>query len=472
MKSRRRRVLPTPVDNPSARGRFQAPQVCRTSLATPPRKQLVPSPVPIVIGSGLTGLSVSHSLSQAGIEHVLIGGRPGTRPRLGESLNLEGTLLLKQMFPQLSRFYFQKKEVRGYLGDYEVLCDFDVGRSLASSVVSTLLGPVPGDSFLQVDRLGFDAALWDLATSAPQCTLTEARVEALDFDAVTDTFTAVRLEDGTVLRPTFLFDASNHGRLLATAMGQKRRLLGEPQRVAHTHYRLPDGVPQLPEPWDLATVIVRLFPDSDGIDAIAWCIPLGRSVSVGISMAERESVLSDRTLLNRASAAFARYGVDFRSRYTKAVTPIGLKHSYFMYERGAGANWLLAGPSFCQIWWPASAGVGTALAAARLAPRLLRDPEHFGREYDAYMRQLIPIHGIFDYFALTPRNGLEIEGLQRFSDQVLAANLARLAGAARLDDHPLPALASPLLPWAFSLPGTVRGYCPIRRLPHRIGEVN
>ena len=423
------------------------------------------SSVPVIIGSGLTGLSVSHTLSAAGVEHVLIGERPGKKPRLGESLNLEGTLFLKEMFPQLSRFYFQKKEVRGYLGDYEVLCDFDVSRSLGSKVVFSVLGHVPVDSFLQVDRIGFDAALWDLAASAPQCTVMGARVEGMDFDTATDTFTAVRLTDGTVLKPSYLFDASNHGRLLATAMGQKRRLLGEPQRVAYTHYHLAAGAQHLPEPWDLATVIVRLFPDTDGIDAIAWCIPLGRYVSVGISMAESESDLSDRTLLNRAAAAFARYGVDFRAQYPKAVSPTGLKFSYFMYERGAGANWLLAGPSFCQVWWMAGAGVGTSLVAARLAPRLLNDPERFGREYDAYMRQLVPIHATFDYFALTHRNALEQEGLQRFSDQFVATNLSRLASAARMDDRPLSALASPLFSWAFSHPGTIRGYCPIRRLP-------
>lgn len=421
--------------------------------------------VPVIIGSGLTGLSVSHSLSQAGIEHVLIGGRPGTKPRLGESLNLEGTLCLKEMFPQLSRFYFQKKEVRAYVGDYEVLCDFDVSRTLTSETVFSVLGHIPVDSFLQVDRLGFDSALWDLATSAAHCTVMEAQVEDLDFDAATDTCTAVRLADGTVLVPSYLFDATNHGRMLGTAMGQKRRLLGEPQRVAYTHYHLGDSAPHLPEPWDLATVIVRLFRDTDGIDAIAWCIPLGRYVSVGISCAERESELSDRALLNRAAAAFGRYGVDFRSQYTKAVSPAGMKYSYFMYERGAGANWLLAGPSFCQVWWLASAGVGTALVAARLAPRLLVDPERWGSEYDAYMRQLVPIHGTFDYFALTPRHAFEPEGLQRFSDQFVATNLSRLASAARIDDRPLPGLASPLFSWAFCDPGTVRGYCPIRRLP-------
>jgi flavin-dependent dehydrogenase len=355
--------------------------------------------------------------------------------------------------------------VRNYLGDYELLCDFDVSKTLTSRAVYNVLGEVRVDSFLQVDRVGFDAALWDLATAAPQCTVMESLVESLEFDAESDTFTAVRLENGTVLRPTYLFDASNHGRLLGSAMGQKRRLLGEPQRVAYTHYHLPEGVEHPPETWNLATVIVRLFPESDGLDAIAWCIPLGRHVSVGISLAERESDLSDRTLLNRAATALARYGVEFRSQYTKVVAPTGLKFSYFMYERGAGSNWLLAGPSFCQIWWLAGAGVGTALVAARLAPRLLSDPERWGLWYDAYMRQLIPIHDAFDYFALTPRNAFEPAGLQRFSDQFVATNLSRVASAARMEQSPRIALTSPLFSWAFSQPGSVRGYCPIRRLP-------
>ena len=60
--------------------------------------------LPVVIGSGLTGLSISHSLSSAGIDHLLIGRRPEMSPRLGESLNpdgqswtLEGEFLARRM---------------------------------------------------------------------------------------------------------------------------------------------------------------------------------------------------------------------------------------------------------------------------------------------------------------------------------------------------------------------------------------
>lgn len=53
----------------------------------------------------------------------------------GESLNLEGTLLAWEMFPQLSRFFFPKARVLGYLGAHEVICDFDVSRRLVSRLV-------------------------------------------------------------------------------------------------------------------------------------------------------------------------------------------------------------------------------------------------------------------------------------------------------------------------------------------------
>ena len=93
-----------------------------------------------IADQGLTGLSISHSLSLASVDHVVIGRRPELSPRLGESLNLDGTLLLWEMFPQLSRFFFPKREVLGYLGDYEVMCDFAVSqRAVSRAIFRTLL---------------------------------------------------------------------------------------------------------------------------------------------------------------------------------------------------------------------------------------------------------------------------------------------------------------------------------------------
>lgn len=418
-------------------------------------------PIPVVIGSGLTGLSISHSLSRAAIEHVLIGRRPDMSPRLGESLNLEGTLLLREMFPQLERFFFPKRQVLGYLGPHEVVCDFDVGVRFVSRLVFRAMGYAPATEFLQVDRLGLDSALWDLTVASTYCTQLDTDVAGLDFEASSDRFTGVRLSDGAVVESSYLFDGTNHGRLLGKAVSVAYHALSAPQRVAYTHYHVPPGAPHGIEAWELTTAVVRLFPETDGIDAIAWCIPLGAYVSVGLSMTADESPVADEELLEKAATAFARYGIDYRRRFTQPAAIKGLRHRYFVYERAYGANWLLAGPSFCQVWWMAGAGVGTALAAARFAPKLLRDPERWGAEYDRYMKKLIAMQETFDYFALTAREAYEPQGLHHFSDRFVTANLARLAFSARMRESRLAKLSYRGLQWLFVRPGVIRDYCAV-----------
>jgi flavin-dependent dehydrogenase len=425
--------------------------------ATSPHRRL-----PVILGSGLTGMSISTTLSRAGVDHVLVGGPPGTLPRLGESLNLEGTLLLREMYPELSRYFFPKRIVAGYLAGYRLTCDFDVAERLVSRVMFRALGYRAVGEFLQFDRLGFDAALWEQTAASPRCTVVDAKVAGLRYDAAGDAFSGVELADGTTLSPSYLFDASNHGRVLGKAAELKMDTLGEPQRVAYTHFHAPEGVPVGVDDWERATVIVRLFRDSDSIDAIAWCIPLGRYVSIGISLSADESDASDEELLELTERAFARYGVRYRERFSVTVPLMGLKHQYFVYERAAGTNWLLAGPSFAQVWWMAGAGVGTALAAAQLAPRLLHDPVRWGGEYDRYMRKLVPIHGTFDYFAVTPREGYVPRELHRYSDRFTVTNLLRLAAATRLRGRGR--VVAPAVHWLFSRPGVIRDFCEVDRV--------
>jgi len=420
--------------------------------------------VPVVIGSGLTGLSISHCLSRASVDHLLIGRQPELSPRLGESLNLDGTLLLWEMFPQLSRFFFPKRDAIGYFGDYEVQCEFDVGVRAVSRAIFRSLGYAPAAEFLQVDRIGFDAALWDLAVGSRHCTVLDAPVTDLDFDEATDRFTSVHLADDTVLRPRYVFDATNHGRLLGRTAKIACRTLGVPQRVAYTHYHLAADAPHEVDAWELSTAVVRLLPESDGVDAMAWCIPLGAYISVGVSASATETAVDDEELLERTARAFARCGIDYRRRYSNRVEPKTLRHSYFAYERASGANWLLAGPSFCQVWWLAGAGVGTALTAAQLAPKLLEDPLRWGAEYDRYMKQLLPIHDTFDYFALSPRADFQPDALHRFSDRFVRTSLLRLAGSTSLRDSRLAAMTSGAVEWLFRRPAAIHEYCSVRRV--------
>jgi flavin-dependent dehydrogenase len=423
-----------------------------------------PVQVPVVIGSGFTGLSISHHLSRASIDHVVIGRRPDLSPRLGESLNLEGTLLLMEAFPQLARFFFPKRDALGFFGDYEVRCDFEVSQRAVARAIFRSLGYAPATEFLQVDRIGFDATLWDLTTSSEHCTVLDAPVADLEFEESTDSFTSIRLTDGTSLRPSYVFDATNHGRLLGQRAKIGYRELGAPQRVAYTHYHLAPDAPRDAEPWELSTAVVRLLPASDGVDAMAWCIPLGGYVSIGVSASATETALDDEALLERTAVALARHGIDHRRRFSNRAELKALRHSYFAYDRAWGPNWLLAGPSFCQVWWLAGAGVGTALTAAQLAPKILEDPHRWGAEYDHYMKQLLPIQDTFDYFVRTPPEDYELAALHRYSDRFVKTSLVRLAGSARMRDSRLAMLVSPAIGWLLEQPAVLREYCSVRRV--------
>ncbi len=45
----------------------------------------IPQNLPVILGTTVPGLLISHSLSRAGRPHVLIGGpEPPEKPRLGE----------------------------------------------------------------------------------------------------------------------------------------------------------------------------------------------------------------------------------------------------------------------------------------------------------------------------------------------------------------------------------------------------
>ena len=60
--------------------------------------------------------------------------------------------------------------------------------------------------------------------------------------------------------------------------------------------------------------LLRLYADVDGIDGLAWAIPLGSSVSVGISMPHgQEAPDADDVLSHVVEAAYRRRGLDLRA---------------------------------------------------------------------------------------------------------------------------------------------------------------
>lgn len=427
---------------------------------------LAPDVQPIIIGSGLTGLTISRTLSQAHIPHILIGGPPNTLPRLGESLNLEGTLGLLELFPEFSQYFFSKKVVTAYLGDYVFSCDFIANKTALARLLFRLLGYTAPKEFLQFDRLGFDAALYAQTVASDYCTQINVKVTSLDYTPETDRITTLHLSDGSTLPAAYIFDATNHGAVVGQATGIRRDTIGPPQRVVYTHYHLPEQLKASPPPsevWETATNIVKLYPAIDGVNGIAWCIPLGSYVSIGVSTEADATHLVGEELLEIAEQAYARRGLHYRQRFVEPTTIMESYHHYFVHERAYGANWLLAGPAYCQVWWMAGAGVGTGFAAAHIAPQVLQAPQEVGRAYHEYLRHLLGIHDTFDWFATSKQAEVTPEGIIRQSDRFVLTNLRRLARAAALDGTRSQRLVGAIFARLCETNLVIKNYCTVHR---------
>src|SRR5687768_3969730 len=112
--------------------------------------------LPVIIGAGFSGTVTSIMLSRQGVPHILIGAPPNSSPRLGESLNLEGSVGMLEMLPEFSRFYLTKRLVVGFLGDYALTCDFCLDRRPIARSFMRSIGYAPPGGFLHLERVGLD----------------------------------------------------------------------------------------------------------------------------------------------------------------------------------------------------------------------------------------------------------------------------------------------------------------------------
>ena len=431
--------------------------------------------LPIIIGTGLSGTTISRALSDADCPHFLIGPPPNSLPRLGESINLEGTVDLLRLFPEFNQFYFSKKAGVVYLHDKVVACSFEFRTRSRIAKLFRMFGLTAPRETVHVERIGFDAALYNSAVSEPACTHIDARVEDLEYDKKSDTIKALTLSNQITLTPSFVFDATNHIRLVAKTLGVGIEYLSEPQRVVYTHYRLPpDTSCQNPtaENWQHWTNLLRLYSDSEGLDGFAWCIPLGDIISVGISMDATNDEISDEHVLSIVDKAYACRAIDYRKIYTQTTEIRSLRNQYFIHERAYGKNWLLAGPSFGQIWYMSGSGVGTALAAARIAPYVVKSPVLFGRAYEAYMKELLGSHWAFDWFVRTEKRLMTPVKIQTKANAIIKSNLQRLTKYVQIRETRLASLSGKIFYRLLNLRSFTKDHCEVvRAMPEEQTQV-
>lgn len=365
---------------------------------------------PVVLGSSFSGVLVSLALSKAGVDHVLIGGdEPPEIPRLGESLNeCASPDLFCDLGREFPQYFYTKSHISLLNGDVASQIQIANPRRCKERMSQTLPRPdsvwplrtfwhcATGRNLMHVDRIRLDRALYHKALAQPQCEFVKLLVQQVDVGA-DDRVTRLVLDDGSEIRePRFVFDNTGFRGLVARAAGVGVQPLSNEQRVVWTHYEraAEDDCPQ--RWWRQGTNLLLLEREPDGMDGIAWLIPLGSTVSVGVSVDNDrfgEATLDGEQVMRLLNEAFARRGVDYPTLFPDRRRPImQLTHRYYVRDRACGANWLLVGGTYMSVWFPTSGGLWTVTAALRLIPRIMDEPESMGARYEEVLQSLLVFH--------------------------------------------------------------------------------
>lgn len=395
-------------------------------------------PQPTIIGSGLTGLLISLALSKAGIGHVLIGGPPPVgSPRLGESLNLEATLYFLSEFPELADCYYQKDFAHVLAGNIGGYFSFSFLAETGSRIGLGIWGKQSPQGLIHFDRVRLDAALYEKAVRSPYCTQLDTRVSQVICDPGADTIRQLLLQDGEALPVSHVFDATGFIRLLARQLDVPRRTLGRPQHVVYAHYhRQPtnDSGSTL-DPWRHGTNILRLYPELDGVSALAWCIPLGNTISMGVTTPLADPQQTDDELLQMARHGLARYGIDFGSEFTERSPVRRARMEFYTHARAHGANWLLTSAAHTQVWWTTSAGVDTSIAAANASVAFLKEPDRVGALYHQYLRPLVQSQSFWNWVTTHAYGSVSDEDTIQFSRRLFWSISNRWVKSLRLEER-------------------------------------
>lgn len=419
---------------------------------------------PVIVGSGLTGMVISDRLSGAGVSHVLIGEPPDDQPRLGESLDPAGTLELLDHYPEFDGFYHKKRGISVFTGDCVTVCNFS--QSVPRSLGLRVMGFQSPPEFIDIDRIGFDRALYEKVVTSEYCTHFDSLVDTVDYDREADTIESVNLEGGEMLESSYVFDCSNFVRLLGKNLNVPVEWISDPQRVVFTDYHAPASKRPdtlLDETVEHADHLVRLYADIDGLDGLAWAIPIGSYISVGISLPEEQEIPDADEVLTLVEDAYRRRGLDFLDDYDEPRQVTEIPHQqYFIHDRAFGQNWLMAGPAYGYFWFPSASGVTTSLVAAHLAPQLLQSPLRAGQQYQDYVDQLRTTHQIFDRVINRDHRDISKELVATETSRIISENVKRVGRLAVMRNGPVASGVARLLMKAASLDGVIQGDCKVR----------
>lgn len=387
------RAIPAPAAAPMD---AQAQHTAQARPLTRGTHGEIPQNVPVIIGGGIGGMLISRALCRKNIRHVLVGSpQLGDTPKLGESMTEACTIEFTQDFDGYESYLFAKNYTPFFMGDIVAGLRFDFFGTMAS----LFLDKAPR-AFIHVDRIGFDQALFDEVSACEQCYWIDDLVVDVDYDREGDRLTRLRLKNGATIEPSYAWDCTNHIRLLGRKLEIPYQNFDAPRQVIFTHYMQKDCEDLCHRedlPWMHATTLLRAETEFDNLNGVSWFIPLGKYVSVGISMAPED--IGDRNpeeIITALTKAYQNRGIDYSREFARRKEIVSVPSQHFMHERFYGANWSMVGGCAASTWFTSGSQISMLACMAAMADRIIDEPQVYGEHYSRHVRGFAKTQRIYD----------------------------------------------------------------------------
>ena len=357
----------------------------------------LPNKVPVIIGGGISAMLISHKLSEKAIPHVVIGPpQTGDTPKLGESMTEAVSFEFTRNFKQFAHCFFRKEMTPFYMGDIVAGLRFDNFRSL----LNIFSDVEPHETFIHIDRIGFDQALYEEVIQNKECHWIDDLVNDVDYCKETDGIKSITFGGNRTINPSYVWDCTNHVRLLGRKINIPHVDMDPQRQVIFTHYvqKTPEDLCKREDlPWMHATSLLRADRDIDRLEGVSWLIPLGRYASVGISM-EPEAI-GDNTpeqIMASLTKAYKVRGLDYSKYFPLRKEIVSVPSQHFMYERFYGKNWALVGGSAANAWFPSGSNISQVACMASMADKIIVQPEVYGEHYARHVRGFTRTHEVYN----------------------------------------------------------------------------
>ena len=353
--------------------------------------------VPVVIGGGLAAMLISRKLTEKKIRHLIVG-KPllGDTPKLGESMTESVSIEFTRHFKDYSQYFFPKEVTPFFMGNIVSGLRFGFFKTFASLFEDKDLP----NAFIHIDRVGFDNALFEEVRHSEYAEWIDSLVTDVQYCEKTDKVLKLTLANGRTLVPSFAWDCTNHVRLLGRKIQIPHEDFDAPRRVFFTHYfqKDPNATVSVKEaPWMHATSLLNADPATDGLTGVSWLIPLGKYVSVGISIdATQVGDDTPEEILTKLTRAYQRRGLDYTQFFQRRKEVVVVPSQHFMYERFFGKNWVLVGGSAASTWFTSGSNISMLCVMGCMADLILKEPEVYGEYYSRHVRGFAGTQEVYD----------------------------------------------------------------------------